>query len=172
MNVTFFLALRHLPLAEAMSLFMLAPLMVCLLAVPLLGETIGKHRVLSVVIGIIGALILLRPRWSLVSARRLLALLATLGYAFYLMLTRMLARLGLGCNDNSLHRHCRLCRLRNSCPLQLASHRATTHRLRLSARSSSHRRPRLDYYRLYHCSCIGWRLCLIMLHSFGVHSLA
>ena len=91
MNVTFFLALRHLPLAEAMSLFMLAPLMVCLLAVPFLGETIGKHRVLSVAIGIIGALILLRPGGALFQPAAIWALLATLGYAFYLMLTRMLA---------------------------------------------------------------------------------
>ena len=91
MNVAFFLALRSLPLAEAMSLFMLAPLMVCLLAVPILGETIGKHRVLSVAIGIVGALILFRPGGALFQPAAFWALSATLCYSFYLMLTRMLA---------------------------------------------------------------------------------
>ena len=51
----FFSALGSLPLATAVAIFFVSPLMITLLSVPLLGETIGIHRILSVIAGQVGA---------------------------------------------------------------------------------------------------------------------
>ena len=87
----FFLALRYLPLAESTAMMMLTPLFVSVLAVPMLGETVGRHRILSIVCGMIGAFIVFRPGSELFQPAALLALAAAVLYAFYQITTRMLA---------------------------------------------------------------------------------
>jgi len=50
-NMSFFLALSVLPLAEATALFFAAPLFITLLSIPLLGEKVGPLRLGAVIVG-------------------------------------------------------------------------------------------------------------------------
>ena len=60
-NLCGFYALATLPLAQVYSLLFTGPLMITLLAVPILGERLGLHRLLAVLVGFTGVLIVLRP---------------------------------------------------------------------------------------------------------------
>ena len=57
----FVYALRTLPLAEAYSIFFVAPLLITALSVPLLGERVGPRRWIAIVVGLLGVLVVLRP---------------------------------------------------------------------------------------------------------------
>lgn len=94
-NMTFFAAIAVMPLATATAIFFVAPLMITLLSVPVLGERVGPRRLTAVVVGFLGALIMMRP-WAEgagAGAGRLellLPVLAALGYAGMQVLTRKL----------------------------------------------------------------------------------
>lgn len=94
-NMSFFVALSALPLADATALFFAAPLFITVLSIPLLGERVGPVRLTAVAIGFIGVLIMQRPWESSGSleASRLVLLLpvfAALTYALTQLLTRRL----------------------------------------------------------------------------------
>jgi drug/metabolite transporter (DMT)-like permease len=57
----FFEALQSLPLAEVIAVYFTAPLFVTALAAPVLGETVGPRRWTAVIVGFLGALIMVRP---------------------------------------------------------------------------------------------------------------
>jgi len=57
----FAFALRYLPLAEAYSIFFVAPLLITLLSGPLLGERVGAARWLAIFVGLVGVVVVLRP---------------------------------------------------------------------------------------------------------------
>jgi drug/metabolite transporter (DMT)-like permease len=57
----FSFALRSLPLAEAYSIFFVAPLVITVLSGPVLGEKVGAARWIAVAVGLIGVLVVLRP---------------------------------------------------------------------------------------------------------------
>jgi drug/metabolite transporter (DMT)-like permease len=86
-----FYAIRYLPLALTASIFFLAPFIVTALAGPFLGEWAGRRRWSAIVIGFIGALIIIRPGLAGFHPAMLLSLAATLGYSLYGLLTRRLA---------------------------------------------------------------------------------
>jgi S-adenosylmethionine uptake transporter len=94
-NMTFFLALAALPLADATALFFVAPLFITLLSIPILGEKVGAMRLGAVAIGFLGVVIMQRP-WADVQtlqASRLVLLLpvvAALTYALNQLMTRKL----------------------------------------------------------------------------------
>jgi S-adenosylmethionine uptake transporter len=56
-----FTAFRLLPLAEAYALIFATPLFITLMAVPVLGEKIGRARLAAVLAGLAGVLVVLRP---------------------------------------------------------------------------------------------------------------
>ncbi|EKE43333.1 integral membrane protein, putative [Oceaniovalibus guishaninsula JLT2003] len=56
-----FYAFSTIPLAQAYALLFAAPLLVTVLSIPILGESVGRHRWAAVVIGAAGVLIVLRP---------------------------------------------------------------------------------------------------------------
>ncbi|WP_145110770.1 DMT family transporter [Cereibacter sediminicola] len=56
-----FYAFSVLPLAQTYAILFTMPLLVTLLAIPLLGETIGLHRGCAIAAGLFGVLIVLRP---------------------------------------------------------------------------------------------------------------
>lgn len=93
LGVTFFnmAALRVMPLAETTAIVFAAPLLVTLLAGPLLGERIGALRWIAVVTGFVGVLLIARPGGGLVAEGVALALAAAVSYAIYQILTRQLS---------------------------------------------------------------------------------
>ncbi|MEM8775336.1 MAG: DMT family transporter [Pseudomonadota bacterium] len=94
-NMTFFAALAVLPLGEATALFFVAPLIITLLSVPVLGEKLGPLRISAVLVGFLGVLIMTQP-WSGSGARLaplyiyLLPLIGAFTYAANQVLTRKL----------------------------------------------------------------------------------
>lgn len=85
-------AFGRLPLADVHAVLALTPLAVAALSVPLLGERVGPRRWAAVAVGFLGALIVLRPGFGVLEPAALAALLSTLLYALYQVLTRMVGR--------------------------------------------------------------------------------
>lgn len=86
----FYMAVRHLPLADVMSVYQAAPLIVTVLAIPLLGERVGWRRALAVGVGFIGVLLVLRPEGGVFTAPALIALFGAVAYALLMVTTRQL----------------------------------------------------------------------------------
>ena len=86
-----FTALTYLPLATAISILFAAPLVVCLLSVPVLGEKVGVRRLAAVLAGLFGVLIIVDPWGEGFDRHMLLSLGAMLGASSYFVLTRRIA---------------------------------------------------------------------------------
>jgi drug/metabolite transporter (DMT)-like permease len=86
----FYLAVREMPLADVMTIYMAAPLLVTALSVPLLGEKVGVRRWIAVGIGFAGVVLVLRPGGDFLSAGTPLALAGSLTFALTLISTRSL----------------------------------------------------------------------------------
>ncbi len=92
-TLAFFYALRHLPLATAISIAFIAPLLMTALSVPLLGEKVGWHRWGAIVVGLVGVLVITQPGAGTVPwLPALLCLVAALGYSTSMVLSRRLTR--------------------------------------------------------------------------------
>ena len=59
--VLFFTSLKYLPLATAVALFFSFPLFLAVISVPLLGETVGMRRVVAIIVGFVGVLLITNP---------------------------------------------------------------------------------------------------------------
>jgi drug/metabolite transporter (DMT)-like permease len=86
-----FFALQYLQLVETQSIIFATPLLVALLAGPLLGERIGWQRLTAIGIGFAGVLVITRPGLGTMHPAALLSLAGAVSYAFYNIVTRMLA---------------------------------------------------------------------------------
>ncbi|HET7810219.1 MAG TPA: DMT family transporter [Steroidobacteraceae bacterium] len=64
MMVTFTFALKSLTLAKAYSIFFIAPLLIALLGILLLGERVRRAQWMAIGVGFIGVLIVLKPEAS------------------------------------------------------------------------------------------------------------
>ena len=90
-SLTFFSALKFLPLAEATALNYCTPLIVTLMAGWLLRERLTIPRWMFVAAGFVGMLLILRPGSGMLQPASLLALAAAFLYAVFQILTRKLA---------------------------------------------------------------------------------
>jgi S-adenosylmethionine uptake transporter len=88
----FYWATRYMPLADVMTFYMAAPLIVTALSAPLLGEKVERFRWVAVLIGFAGVLIALRPTPQLFSWASPLALFGATMFALGQTLTRKLRR--------------------------------------------------------------------------------
>lgn len=75
-GVSAFYAFSVLPLAQTYAILFAAPLLITILAIPVLGEKVGLRRGLAVVAGLIGVLIVLRPGAAPLSLGHMAALAA------------------------------------------------------------------------------------------------
>ncbi|NDA51136.1 MAG: DMT family transporter [Betaproteobacteria bacterium] len=89
----FFSALQFISIAQAASISFIAPLIVILLAGPLLGEKVTLARVAAVCVGFVGVLIVIRPGTSVFQWASLWILGSASCYAIYQLLTRKVAGL-------------------------------------------------------------------------------
>lgn len=85
------LALKVMPVAEMIAISFLTPLLVALLARPLLGETIGFLGWLATLTGFVGVMFIAQPSNGLDSQGVLLMLTAVIVNTFYQLLSRILA---------------------------------------------------------------------------------
>ena len=80
-TLTFFIAISYIPIADAAAIGAVSPLMVTALAIPLLGEKVGMRRWTAVVIGLLGALIIIRPGFGPAHWATVMPLVTALCYA-------------------------------------------------------------------------------------------
>lgn len=92
-----YLAVRELPLVQVYVVNFSSPLLVTLLAIPLLGENVGWRRALAVCVGFAGVLITLGPDRITTDATLLLPTAMALCFALYQVATRRY-----GCDDPAL----------------------------------------------------------------------
>jgi drug/metabolite transporter (DMT)-like permease len=86
-----FFALQHLQLAESISIQFATPLLVALLAGPILGEWIGPRRLAAVGIGFVGVLVVTKPGAEGLHPAVFLSVGSAVCYALYGISTRLLA---------------------------------------------------------------------------------
>lgn len=71
-----FYAFSKLPLAQCYAIFFSMPLLITLMAIPMLGEKVGLRRGLAVIVGLIGVIVVLRPGQTDLTLGHLAALTA------------------------------------------------------------------------------------------------
>lgn len=88
-NCFFVAAIVFIPLADAAAIGMLGPLIVALLAWPILGERTTIGHAAAIVVGFIGVLIVIRPGSAVFHPSSLLLIGSATCFALYQILTRM-----------------------------------------------------------------------------------
>ena len=86
-----FTALKYLPLTTTIAIFFAAPLVVCLLSIPVLGEKVGARRFAAVLVGLVGVLVIVEPWGATFDRHVILSLGALLCASGYFVLTRRIA---------------------------------------------------------------------------------
>ena len=89
---SFFLSVQYLPIADALAIFFVQPLVLTALSPLVLGETVGPRRWAAVAVGFLGTLIIIRPGIIEVSPGALAALAAGTFLALYFLITRRISR--------------------------------------------------------------------------------
>ena len=80
-GVSAFYAFSVLPLAQTYAIIFAAPLLITILAIPVLGEVVRFRRWAAVIVGLIGVLVVLRPGSTELTLGHLAALAAAVGSA-------------------------------------------------------------------------------------------
>src|SRR5690606_3175156 len=86
-----FVSLQTLQLVEMVSIFFAAPLVITVVAGPLLGEWAGPRRWAAVIVGFVGVLIVTRPGLGEFKIGHLFAFVAMACYAMQSVMTRMMS---------------------------------------------------------------------------------
>ena len=87
----FFAAIARMPIADALALVFVSPMIVTVLSALILKEQVGPRRWLAVLVGFGGALIIIRPGIAGFDLGSLLALGAGVVYACFIVTTRKLS---------------------------------------------------------------------------------
>ena len=76
--VFYFFGLKYLSLTENIAIVHSAPIIAALLAVPILGEKLGIHRISAILVGFIGVIIIVKPGSDVFKLVSLLPLISAL----------------------------------------------------------------------------------------------
>jgi drug/metabolite transporter (DMT)-like permease len=87
-NVTFFVGLAAMPLADAVAVAYVSPIVVTLLSIVFLQEKVGPRRWAAVIVGMLGVLVMLRPGAGVIQPAALLVLISAVLYASGNLLAR------------------------------------------------------------------------------------
>lgn len=88
--VLYIFGIKYLLLSENIAIAHSAPIIAALLAVPILGEKIGMHRILAIIIGFVGVLVIIKPGTDLFQLKSLLPIGSALFMASVYLTTRSL----------------------------------------------------------------------------------
>ena len=88
--VFYFFGLKYLSLTENIAIVHSAPIIAALLAVPILGEKLGIHRISAILVGFIGVIIIVKPGSDVFKLVSLLPLISALFMASVYLSTRSL----------------------------------------------------------------------------------
>ncbi|MWD26560.1 EamA family transporter [Aquicoccus sp. SCR17] len=87
-----FSAFALLPLAQTYAILFASPLLITMLAIPILGESVGMRRGLAVLVGLAGVIVVLRPGSTALSLGHLAALGAAVFGALAAIIVRKIGR--------------------------------------------------------------------------------
>jgi drug/metabolite transporter (DMT)-like permease len=87
----FFLSLKFLPIADALAIFFVQPLIVVVLSALVLKEKVGPRRWAAVFVGFVGTMIIIRPGLGSLNPGTLFALAAGVFLAIYFVMTRRIS---------------------------------------------------------------------------------
>jgi len=87
-----FLALRYLPLADAIAIAFVMPFIMLILGWFFLGEEVGPRRIGACVAGFAGTLMVIQPSFAAVGAPALLPLGVAVLFSLFMLTTRTIAR--------------------------------------------------------------------------------
>ena len=87
----FFATLKYMPIADALAVFFLEPFFLTIMSVVFLKETVGWRRVLAVLFGFVGALLIIQPSYEVFGAVSLMPVMTAILFACYLTLTRIMS---------------------------------------------------------------------------------
>lgn len=87
-----FYAFSVLPLTQVYPILFAMPLLVTVLAIPLLGERVGLRRAMAVLVGLIGVVVVLQPGSAVLSLGHAAALLGAVFSAFSSVIMRKIGR--------------------------------------------------------------------------------
>ena len=85
---SYFMAFPALPLAEAIALFFMVPLLVTIMSGPMLGEQVSALAWAAVAFGLGGVFVILQPGSALFNPAALLSLISAATYALSMILAR------------------------------------------------------------------------------------
>ena len=86
----FYLSVRFLPLADAMTFYLAAPIFVTAMSAVILKERVGIYRWSAVLVGFVGVIIALQPSSASLSLGSLVAIAGSMFFALVLIVTRQL----------------------------------------------------------------------------------
>ena len=87
-----FFAFSVLPLAQTYAIIFASPLLITVLAIPILGERVGLRRGLAVLVGLVGVLVVLNPAATALSWGHLAALSCAIFGALAAVIVRKIGR--------------------------------------------------------------------------------
>jgi drug/metabolite transporter (DMT)-like permease len=87
-NVTYFVGLAALDLADAVAVAYVSPIVITLLSIAFLGEKVGPRRWIAVIVGMVGVLVMLRPGAGVIQPAAFLVLISAILYASGNLLAR------------------------------------------------------------------------------------
>lgn len=86
-----FFALKYLPITVTTTIAFAGPILITLLAIPILGEKVGIRRVVAVLTGFIGVLVVVQPWGTEFRPAMFFSLGALVSASMYFVMTRLLA---------------------------------------------------------------------------------
>lgn len=90
-NLAFFTAVVYMPIADALAIFFVSPLITTAASAIFLKEPVGPRRWVAVVIGLVGALIIIRPGFGVFGPAAILPIVTACLFSAYLLLTRSMS---------------------------------------------------------------------------------
>lgn len=87
-----FYAFSHLPLTQVYAILFATPLMITVLAIPVLGERVRLRRWMAVIVGLIGVLIVLRPGDAELGLGHFAALMGAIGGSLSSIIVRKIGQ--------------------------------------------------------------------------------
>ncbi|MEM9099430.1 MAG: DMT family transporter [Pseudomonadota bacterium] len=88
----FYAAIAYMPVTTAAATFFTGPLMITLMAALILGEPIGPRRIIAVIVGFAGVLVIIRPGFGTFELVALLPVISAFCYAAGNVITRWRCR--------------------------------------------------------------------------------
>lgn len=87
-----FFALTLIPLAEVIAIEFTTPIWTAILATAFLGERMNIRRILAVILGLIGVIVIVRPGLGTINAGQIIALFAAIAFGISVVMVKSLTR--------------------------------------------------------------------------------